>query len=76
MKIVNCRGDCICGKCICEKPYEGQYCEYNCPIANGRKCAGHGRCDKGICKCDEGFTGEDCGCTVDTDKCQIQVFGK
>lgn len=66
----------MCGKCLCEHPYEGQYCEYECPTVNNKKCAGNGVCNKGICTCNQGFTGEDCACIDSTDECQIQVYGK
>lgn len=67
-------GECICGKCLCNYPFDGQYCQYQCPTSkDGQICSGasQGKCIEGKCACNDDFEGEDCSCSKSTSKCKL-----
>ncbi|XP_063431271.1 integrin beta-1-like [Mytilus trossulus] len=43
----------------------------SCNYFNNALCGGpaHGTCVCGTCSCNPGYTGEECGCTTNTDNC-------
>ena len=69
------KGACSCGKCDCNQPYFGTYCECKedtcdcgdkgkCTICNGQRV--------GECKCDKGYEvgpSGNCDCSINTDQC-------
>lgn len=72
--VVFSSGDCNCGKCVCDTPYEGKFCQYKCPVdETNRICGGptNGVCLEGKCKCNENFKGENCNCPTSTKNCRF-----
>ncbi|KAJ8929815.1 hypothetical protein NQ314_017412 [Rhamnusium bicolor] len=71
--VIESYGDCKCGRCRCDFPYTGKYCEYACPVNNGSICSGlsQGKCVEGICECKSEFSGEDCSCSKFTGHCKM-----
>lgn len=76
----NGRGQCICGKCVCdtlENPKEvisGEFCEcdnFSCERHDSLICSGpeNGVCECGQCKCFDSWEGEACECSSLTDDC-------
>merc|ERR1711871_99781 len=56
------------GNCSCEEDFYGLDCFHRfCPKAEGKECAGHGKCVNETCICDPGFTGHDCSELVEVD---------
>merc|ERR1712151_217257 len=56
----NNRGQCYAGKCYCNPPYSGIYCQdAPDPCANVR-CGLHGKCFDGTCFCEDFYTGDHC----------------
>ncbi|RHY79043.1 hypothetical protein DYB38_003569, partial [Aphanomyces astaci] len=56
------QGTCTNNKCVCFKGFTGTDCsEYDCPVANGKKCSGNGICNaNATCTCNNNFKGDDC----------------
>lgn len=71
--LISFSGDCICGACDCDFPFQGKFCQYECPISKDLICGGpsHGACYQGKCICEKGFKYEDCSCATSTDNCKF-----
>lgn len=78
-RICSGRGQCQCGKCICDKTlnnmlqFFGDHCQCtlgSCPSVGNKVCNDQGSCQCGKCICNNGWSGEDCGCSDKTDKCE------
>ncbi|RHY30136.1 hypothetical protein DYB32_004579 [Aphanomyces invadans] len=56
------QGTCTNNVCTCQKGFTGADCsEYDCPVANGKKCSGNGVCNSNAtCTCSINFKGDDC----------------
>lgn len=66
------RGNCICGKCACDKEYSGAYCQcdnFSCKRYKNKICSGNGICDCNQCKCNPGFSGSACECDTREESC-------
>lgn len=75
------RGECQCGKCICDSPrpgvfVTGKFCETICDNnacefdIKGNLCSNHGKCVCGSCVCQPPWTGSNCGCRKKPDECR------
>lgn len=76
------KGQCICGKCECNKDPRGlifgdkcQCDNFNCPQDNGDPCGGptQGECNCGKCQCKGVFIGVNCGqrnCSLLGEECK------
>lgn len=68
-------GNCECGKCKCEHPWAGEYCdvdESGCfEIIEGHpiKCNDQGDCVNNRCVCNDRYDGKFCGCIKNTATC-------
>ncbi|KAG9340268.1 hypothetical protein JZ751_021711, partial [Albula glossodonta] len=65
-------GTCVCGQCVCQGHYTGDYCHCDptsCSRYDNLICGGHGWCNCGVCDCDPEFTGVACQCSALTDQC-------
>ncbi|XP_035783330.1 integrin beta-nu-like isoform X1 [Anopheles albimanus] len=70
------RGECLCGQCFCEAPFDGEYCECtSCTELNGVICGGpeRGICVCGKCSCYNSWTGDNCDCSMDTSTCKAPL---
>lgn len=57
------KGECRAGKCVCQPPFVGKWCEAKvCPVGRGQlECSGDGMCgDDGACHCPPGRGGLAC----------------
>ena len=49
------------GRCECEDPFQGLYCEESEGCASFNECSDHGICKNNRCYCRSGWTGLSCG---------------
>eukprot|EP00117_Sycon_ciliatum_P014282 scpid48493/ scgid14609/ len=59
------RGSCMSGRCMCQQPYTGKWCEVDLFCQNGGDCNGNGNCVQvgnrtRECFCNAGWFGERC----------------
>jgi len=84
-KICSGRGQCQCGKCICETDSKsnfnynfGQHCQCtldSCPKFDSKICNDKGSCQCGKCMCQEGWKGDNCGCDSSENNCISNCSG-
>lgn len=54
----------------------GDFCEYQCPVANQLKCSGNGICSAGKCYCTGNYSDLDCSCDEGTSNCRLGLSSK
>ncbi|KAH9526918.1 Integrin beta-1 [Dermatophagoides farinae] len=71
----NGHGHCVCGRCICDGMFAGQFCQedQSACYKNGLKCGSHGQCLQSRCICDDGFQGSFCDCPISNSTCVTDI---
>lgn len=61
----------MCGKCVCDSVFEGQFCEndQSACYQRGVKCNENGACVDSRCVCHEHFSGQFCECPLSNSTC-------